>query len=306
VVAAGVLGYGVEAADAVDFGQLGAIVTRSTTRSPRSGNRPVRMVEVAGGGVVHSIGFQNPGVESALERFASRWAALSMPVIVSVAAESPIGFGELAEALDGQPGVAAIELNLSCPELARGQDFALDEDAANRATSAARERTDLPLIVKLSAAAPDIRSVAIAVAEAGADAISCSNGLPASTIDLLGRVRNPHQQSRYATLSGPPMRTIALRAVAEIAQAVRIPIVGIGGVTSLDDVLDYVAAGATAVGVGSAVFADPRLPSRLTLELERYLFEQGIATLAEIRGTALAKRRKPATTKVRESSSVPD
>ena len=161
------------------------------------------------------------------------------------------------------------------------------------------------MIVKLSAGAPDIRSVAIAVVEAGADAISCSNGLPASVIDLLGRVRGPTQQSRYATLSGSPIRAVALRAVAEIAQAVRVPIIGIGGVTSLGDVLDYVAAGATAVGVGSAVFADPELPSRLTLELERHLFDEGIASLAEIRGSALAKRRQAARSRVRGSNVLP-
>ncbi len=305
VIAAGVLGYGPEATDAVDLELVGAIVTRTTTRTSRSGNPPIRMVEVSGGGVVHAIGLQNPGVEAVLERFSTRWGALPLPVIVSIAAESPLGFGELAEALDGQPGVAAIELNLSCPELARGQDFALDEDAADRATSAARERTDLPLIVKLSASAADIRSVAIAVTEAGADAISCSNGLAASTIGLLGRVRSSLQHARYATLSGPPIRAIALRAVSEIAQAVRIPIIGTGGVTSLEDVLDYVAAGATAVGVGSAVFADPALPPRLTLELERHLFDSGVASLAEIRGTALARRRRPSEAKLRESSSPP-
>jgi dihydroorotate dehydrogenase (NAD+) catalytic subunit len=306
VVAAGVLGYGVEAIDAVDFALIGALVTRTTTRRPRSGNQPARMVETAGGGILHAIGLQNPGVEAVLDRFSGRWGSLGAPVIVSIAAESAIGFGELAEALDGQPGVAGIELDLSCPELARGLDFALDEDAADRATSAARERTDLPIIAKLSAAAPDIRSVAMAVVEAGADAISCSSGLPASSIGLLGRVRSPQQQPRYATLSGSPIRHVSLKAVSEIAQAVGVPIVGIGGITSLDDVLDYVAAGATAVGVGSAVLADPGLPSRLTLELERHLYEAGVASPAEIRGSALARRRKAASTKVRASRSLPD
>jgi dihydroorotate dehydrogenase (NAD+) catalytic subunit len=303
VVASGVLGYGAEAAESLELDRIGAIVTRTTTRGSRSGNAPLRMVEVASGGVVHSIGFQNPGVVAVLDRFSGRWSNLGTPVIVSIAAESALGFGELAEALDGQPGVAGIELNLSCPELARGQDFALDEDAADRATSSARERTDLPLIVKLSAAASDIRSIAIAVVEAGADAISCSNGMPASAIDLLGRTRSPSQPARYATLSGPPIRAISLRAVSEIAQAVRVPIIGTGGVTSLDDVLDYVAAGASAVAVGSAVFADPTLPSRLALELERYLYDQGVATIAEIRGSALARRRRPSSPKVRASSS---
>jgi dihydroorotate dehydrogenase (NAD+) catalytic subunit len=304
VTAAGVLGFGVEAGDSVELDGIGAIVTRTVTRHSRSGNPPIRMVEVDGGGLVHAIGLQNPGVETALDRFSARWAALPVPVIVSIAADSPLGFGELAEALDGQPGVAGIELNLSCPELARGQDFALGEDAADRATASARERTDLPLIVKLSAAASDVRSIAIAATEAGADAISCSNGLPASAIDLTGRIRSPLQPARNATISGPPIRAICLRAVSEIAQAVRIPIIGSGGVSSLDDVLDYVAAGATAVAVGSAVFADPALPSRLTLELERHLLDEGVASLAEVRGSALARRRKPAGAKVRESRSV--
>jgi dihydroorotate dehydrogenase (NAD+) catalytic subunit len=158
----------------------------------------------------------------------------------------------------------------------------------------------------LSAAAPNIRAVAIAVVEAGADAISCSNGLPASAIGLLGRVRGPQLSTRYAVISGPPIRAISLRAVAEIAQTVRVPIIGIGGVTCLDDALDFVAAGASAIGIGSAVFADPGLPARLTLELERHLFDEGIASLEEIRGSALAKRRKPSAGRVRASRSLRD
>lgn len=293
LVASGVLGYGVEAADAVDLGAVGALVTRSTTRDPRSGNPPRRMVEVAGGGLVHAIGYQNPGIEALLDRFPGRWSSLAVPVIVSIAAGSAVGYGELAELLDGQPGVAAIELNLSCPELARGADFSLDEDAADRAVAAARERTDLPLLVKLSASAQDIRSIAVAVAEAGADAIVCTGGLPASALDLgqaPGVMRGG--TAPRAMLSGPPIRPLALRAVSEIDAAVRLPIVGIGGISSLADVLAYVAAGATAVAIGSAVFVDPDLPSRLALELERYLLDRGISSVASLRGSASPRRRR--------------
>jgi dihydroorotate dehydrogenase (NAD+) catalytic subunit len=298
MVASGTFGYGIEYGDVVDVQRLGAICSKGTTLRPRVGNPPPRVTETPAG-MLNSIGLQNPGVDAVLDKYSATWASWDVPVIVNVAGESIEDYVEVCRRLDGQPGVAGIELNISCPNVgAGGLQFALDPDAAGDLTAAVRKATDLPLMVKLSPAATDIRTIAKRIADGGADAISACNTLPGMAIDrpkrkaLLGNV--------YGGLSGPALKPVALRVVYEVAQVVKIPIVAIGGVGSLDDVLDYLYAGAVAVQVGTAVFADPVLPLRLTDALADFCAEHGHGSHLEMVGAALPQRREKPSLKVSE------
>jgi len=289
LVASGTFGYGTEYADVVDIQRLGAICCKGTTLRPRLGNPPPRVTETPAG-MLNSIGLQNPGVAGVLEKYAPRWAGWDVPVIVNVAGESVEDYVEVARRLDGQPGVAGIELNISCPNVGKGGlQFALDPDGAAEVTRAVRAATDLPLMVKLSPAATDIRAIAKAIQAAGADAISAVNTLSGMAIDL--NRRKPLLGNTYGGLSGPALKPVALRVVYEVAQVVDIPIVAIGGIGSLDDVLEFLYAGASAVQIGTAVFADPVLPVRLIDELEAWLAARGYGTPREIVGAALPQRR---------------
>lgn len=290
LVASGTFGYGVEYGDVVDVERLGAICSKGTTLRPRVGNPPPRVTETPAG-MLNSIGLQNPGVDGVLEKYADRWAGWHVPVIVNVAGESVDDYVEVARRLDGQPGVAGIELNISCPNVGRGGlQFALDPDGAAAVTAAVRAVTELPLIVKLSPAATDVRAIAAAIEGAGADSISAVNTLSGMALDR--DRRKPLLGNTYGGLSGPALKPVALRVVYEVAQQVKIPIVAIGGVGSLDDVLDFLMAGAVAVQVGTAVFADPTLPVRLVDELAAWCKANGLASHLELVGAALPSRRQ--------------
>ncbi|MET0772261.1 MAG: dihydroorotate dehydrogenase [Candidatus Limnocylindrales bacterium] len=292
LVASGTFGYGIEYGEVVDVDRLGAICCKGTTLKARVGNPTPRVTETPAG-MLNSIGLQNPGVDAVLERYAPRWASWQVPVLVNVAGESVEDYVAVARKLDGQPGVAGIELNISCPNVGKGGlQFALDAGAAGEVTRAVRRATDLPLLVKLSPAASDVRAIAIAIEDAGADAITAVNTLSGMAIDRRGR--KPLLGNTYGGLSGPALKPVALRVVYEVAQVVDIPIVAIGGVSSLDDVLDFLMAGACSVQVGTAVFADPVLPVRLIDELEAWCRDQGLASHRELIGAALpAKRGRP-------------
>jgi dihydroorotate dehydrogenase (NAD+) catalytic subunit len=291
LLGSGAAGYGPELEDLVAPERLGAVVTRGTTLRARTGNAPPRMTRVPGG-LLNGVGLHNPGLEAVLDRYAEAWARWPVPVIVNLGADSAGDFAELARRLDGVPGVAGIELNLSCPNTDRGGNlFGLEADAAGAATAAVRRATDLPLLVKLSPTASDPRAVARAVAEAGADALSAINTLPGLAV-AADRSR-PALGSTYGGLSGPALRPVGLRVVHEIALGVSIPIVALGGVTSLADVLDYLAVGATAVGVATAAIGDPSLPGRLAEELAAECRWRGLTSHRPLVGTALARRAAP-------------
>ncbi|CAN5752764.1 dihydroorotate dehydrogenase [soil metagenome] len=295
LVASGTFGYGVEYGDVVDVERLGAICCKGTTLRPRVGNAPPRVTETPAG-MLNSIGLQNPGVKGVLEKYAPRWAGWTVPVIVNVAGESVEAYVEVARRLDGEPGIAGIELNISCPNVGKGGlQFALDAEAAGAVTAAVRAATELPLMVKLSPAAPDVRAIARAIEDAGADSISAVNTLSGMAID---RARErPLLGNTYGGLSGPALKPVALRVVYEVAQAVKVPVVAIGGVGSLDDVLDFLMAGAVAVQVGTAVFADPVLPLRLVDELADHCAREGLSSHRELVGRALPRRRDRPSTK---------
>ncbi|HEX2626151.1 MAG TPA: dihydroorotate dehydrogenase [Candidatus Limnocylindrales bacterium] len=288
LVASGTFGYGTEYADVVQVQRLGAICCKGTTLRPRVGNPTPRVTETPGG-MLNSIGLQNPGVDAVIEKYASTWAGWQVPVIVNVAGESVADYVEVARRLEGVPGVAGIELNISCPNVGRGGlQFAIDAGAAGEVTAAVRRATDLPLLVKLSPNVADVRPIARAIADAGADALTAINTLsgiavgPSRTRPLLGNI--------YGGLSGPAIKPVALRIVYEASQVVDIPVVAIGGVTELADVLDFLAVGAAAVQVGTAIFADPTLPVRLVDQLADECRRRGLSSYEPLIGTALPKK----------------
>ena len=289
LVASGTFGYGVEYGDVLDVQRLGAICCKGTTLKARIGNPPPRVTETPAG-MLNSIGLQNPGVDAVIEKYAGLWASWSVPVIVNVAGESIEDYVGVARKLDGVPGVAGIELNISCPNVGKGGlQFAVDRDAAAAVTSAVRRATDLPLMVKLSPNVADVRSIAEAIEGAGADAISAINTLSGIAIDR--RTRRPLLGNVYGGLSGPAIKPVGLRVVYEVCQVVRIPVVAIGGIVTLDDALDYLAAGAVAVQVGTAIFADPDVPLRIVDGLRAHCAERGLDSYGPLVGTALPERR---------------
>jgi dihydroorotate dehydrogenase (NAD+) catalytic subunit len=288
LVASGTFGYGIEYGEVVDVQRIGAICCKGTTLRPRAGNPPPRVTETPGG-MLNSIGLQNPGVDAVIERYGPIWQGWRVPVIVNVAGESIEDYVAVARRLDGVPGVAGIELNISCPNVGKGGlQFAIDRDAARAVTAAVRRATSLPLLVKLSPNVADVRPIAQAIEEAGADAISAINTLSGLAVSA-DRTR-AFLGNTYGGLSGPAIKPVALRIVYEVAQVVSIPIVAIGGVTNLGDVLDFLACGAVAVQVGTAIFADPELPVRLADELRAECLRRGLASYEPLIGTALPKR----------------
>jgi dihydroorotate dehydrogenase (NAD+) catalytic subunit len=288
LVASGTFGYGIEYGDVVEVDRLGAICCKGTTLRPRIGNITPRVTETPGG-MLNSIGLQNPGVDAVIEKYAETWTGWKTPVIVNVAGESVADYVEVVRRLDGVPGVAGIELNISCPNVGRGGlQFAIDAGAAGEVTAAVRRATDLPLLVKLSPNVADVRPIARAIADAGADALTAINTLsgiavaPSRTKPLLGNI--------YGGLSGPAIKPVALRIVYEVSQIVDIPVVAIGGITELADVLDFLAVGAVAVQVGTAIFADPTLPVRLVDELAAECRSRDLSSHADLVGTALPRK----------------
>lgn len=291
IVAAGGAGYGNELLESVGDSTPGAIVTRSVTIGAHRGNPAPRMVSRPGG-LISSVGLHNPGIEAMLRRQAPHWTTSEVPVIVSICADDATDIAALARALDIEPGAAGLELNLACPDHGRrGLPIGHDVAASEIATVAARAATDLPLIVKLTATAPDIREIARAVAAAGADAISAIDAFPVLALQRDDGTQAPALGTTYGGLSGPALKPIALRVVFEIAQVVRIPIIGCGGISSLDDVLEFLAAGATAVGMATAALAEPDLPFRLAAELAAWCRDHGTTSPAELTGAALPPRR---------------
>jgi dihydroorotate dehydrogenase (NAD+) catalytic subunit len=288
LVASGTFGYGIEYGDVVDVQRIGAICCKGTTLKPRIGNPPPRVTETPGG-MLNSIGLQNPGVDAVIEKYAPLWQAWQTRVIVNVAGESIGDYVEVTRRLDGVPGVAGIELNISCPNVGKGGiQFAIDASAAGAVTAAVRRATDLPLLVKLSPNVADVRPIARAIEEGGADAITAVNTLSGIAVDP-GR-RRPLLGNTFGGLSGPAIKPVALRIVYETAQVVKIPIVAIGGITELADVLDYLAVGAVAAQVGTAIFADPTVPTRLVDELAAECRRRRLGSYTELIGTALPAR----------------
>jgi dihydroorotate dehydrogenase (NAD+) catalytic subunit len=286
MAASGTFANGVEYSKILDIQRLGAIVSKAITLRPRRGNSQPRLIETAGG-MLNSIGLQNIGVAAILKDVAPVWSTWRVPVIANIAGESISDYAELARRLDGVPGVSGIEMNISCPNVESGLDFGVEPRAAGVVTRAVRRETQLPLLVKLSPNVTDLVSIASAVVDAGADALTLINTYPAMRIDI--EARRPALGWGSGGLSGPALRPIALRLVYQVASALpNIPIVGCGGVMSGDDAVEFLMAGASAVQVGTATFLNPRAPLDVIEGLEAFLHREGIEDVREIVGATLS------------------
>lgn len=284
MTASGTFGFGNEYARLLEVAKLGAIVTKGVTLRPRRGNAQPRLVETPAG-MLNSIGLQNPGAEAVIAQKASMWARLDLPVIVNIAGETVEEYAELAEMFDSVAGVAALEVNVSCPNVKVGaMAFGVDPKAAAEVTSAAKAATSLPVIVKLSPNVTDIVEIAQAVVEAGADAVSLINTLLGMVIDI--RARRPLLSTITGGLSGPAIRPVALRMVYQVAKAVAVPIIGVGGITSTEDALQFLMAGASAVQVGTATFVNPTTATDIVEGLAAFLEAEGLSSIADIIGVA--------------------
>jgi dihydroorotate dehydrogenase (NAD+) catalytic subunit len=284
MTASGTFGYGTEYSQVFDIQRLGAIICKGTTLAPREGNPPPRLVETAGG-VLNSIGLQNIGVKALIEEKAPVWAGWRVPVIVNIAGDTIDEYAALAKRLDGVAGVSGLEVNISCPNVkAGGAYFGAVPDTAAAVTAAVRAVTTLPVIVKLTPNTGDICGVARAVASAGADAVSLVNSFKGMAIDI--STGSPAFSNLTAGLSGPAIKPLALALVYEVAGVVKIPVVGVGGIASAADALEYIMAGASAIEVGSATYRNPRAALDVLKGIEQFLDKEGIKKLAEIIGAA--------------------
>jgi dihydroorotate dehydrogenase (NAD+) catalytic subunit len=281
-VASGTYGYARECAPFDDFSKLGAIVPKSVTEQPRKGNAPPRVVETASG-MLNAIGLDNDGIEHFIGYHLPYLRTLGTQVVVNVAGKSVAEFARLAERLGGQSGVDAIELNLSCPNVAGGIDFAIDPDLAEKVVRAVRESCALPLLAKLTPNVTNLVPIAQAVAAGGADAVTLINTVLGTAIDW--RRRQPMLANVFGGLSGPAIKPIALRCVLQVRQAVAIGIVGVGGIATIDDVMEFLVGGASAVQVGTANFYDPGVATRLVDELPAAIAALGEESVAHIVGS---------------------
>src|SRR6202171_1555402 len=259
LVASGTFGYGVDAPQ-VDRASLGAIVSKGTTLRPREGNAPVRIAETPSG-MLNAIGLQNPGVNYVARVYAPQWATWELPVIVNVAGDSVDEYVAVASRLDGVAGVAGLELNISCPHVQRGLQFGVDPTLAAEVTRAVRAATDLPLIVKLTPNVTDIVAIARAVEDAGADAVSAINTYVGMAIDAARR--RPIISRGSGGLSGPAIKPLALHAVWQVAAEVHIPVIGVGGIMTPGDALEFLLAGATAGQLGTVNYVRPKAAAQM-------------------------------------------
>jgi dihydroorotate dehydrogenase (NAD+) catalytic subunit len=283
MTASGTFGNGLEYQKVFDIQRLGAIVSKAITRRPRRGNVQPRIAETAAG-MINSIGLQNIGLSAIIRDVAPVWETWEVPVIANIAGETEEDYASLASRLDGVAGVSAIEMNISCPNVESGLEFGADPDAANKVTKAVRRRTDLPLIVKLTPNVTDIVAVASAVVDGGADALTLINTYPAMSIDV--RTRRPALGWGAGGMSGPALKPIAVRLVYLVSQAVDVPVIGCGGITTGEDAVEFLLAGASAVQVGTATFRNPRAALDVLEGIEAYMREEGVEDVASLVGAA--------------------
>jgi len=282
--ASGTFGFGREYSPYMDINKLGAIVVKGTTLEPREGNPTPRMVETPAG-ILNSIGLQNPGADYLIQHYAPYFAGLDTNIIVNISGNSVEEYARLAARLDGVPGIAGLEVNISCPNVKKGGlAFGSDPAGAAEVTRAVKAATALPVVVKLSPNVTDIAAMARSVEEAGADGISLINTLLGMAIDV--RRRKPVLGNIMGGLSGPAVKPVAVRAVWQVYRAVKVPIIGMGGIVSAEDALEFILAGATAVAVGTANFINPRATLEVLEGIEQYLVAHGIEDIHELVGAA--------------------
>ena len=284
ILASGTVGYGPEYVGLIEFETVGAFVTKTVTVEPRPGNSPPRLVE-AGGGLLNAIGLENVGLERFLDEKLPEAARLTAPLIASIAGTSREEMARLSEAVGARNEVCALELNISCPNVERAAcPLWSDPDGAAGFVAEARAATDKPLLLKLSPQAANVEAVAVAAAEAGADALVVANTMTGMRIDLAAR--RPALGNTTGGLSGPPLRPVNLALVWRVAGAVDIPIVGSGGVGSARDALEYLMAGASAVEVGTALYRDPGAAATMVGGLIEFMEEDNVSEIRSYIGAA--------------------
>ncbi len=280
LAASGTFGFGEEFENFIDLKNLGGVMVKCITLKPRVGNPGVRITETPGG-MLNCIGLENPGIEKFLSEILPR-IKNKFNVIVNISGSSVEDYGELAKLLNVE-GVAAIELNISCPNVKDGGIiFGTNPAAAEKVTAAAKKNTDKPVIVKLSPNVTDITEIALAVESGGADCVSLINTLTGMEIDI--RTRKPTLGNITGGLSGSAVKPVAVRMVWQTSQVVKIPIIGMGGIRSAEDAAEFFLAGASAVAVGTANFSNPGVTKKIADGLEKYLQTQGLKNISELIG----------------------
>ena len=281
--ASGTFGIGTDHSDATEMTYLGAIVTKTTTLNPRFGNPQPRIAETSSG-MLNSIGLQNPGLEAVISDKAPSWTDIEVPIFVSIAAEDAAEFAYMAERLSTVAGVTGIELNLSCPNVAGGLDFSTDPKLASQVVEKVRKVTPLPIIAKLTPNVTNIIPIAQAVENAGANALALTNTLLGTAIDI--ERQKPILSTIFGGLSGPAIKPVVLAAVYKVAEFARVPIIGIGGIRTGADAIEFMLAGATAVQIGTGNFLDPETPRKVIQEIQEYMSQHNINKLSDIIGGA--------------------
>ncbi|HET6372471.1 MAG TPA: dihydroorotate dehydrogenase, partial [Candidatus Polarisedimenticolia bacterium] len=278
LTASGTSGYGLDLMKHFDISGLGGIVAKSLSLSPREGNRPERLAETSAG-LLNSIGLQNIGVTAFIDEKLPELRRHDVAVIANIFGETEEEFVELAKRLEAAVGLAALELNISCPNTARGGiEFGVDPDATFRVTAAVKKATRLPVIVKLSPNVTDIVVIARAAAEAGADILSLVNTFMGMAVNV--ERRRPVLSSGSGGVSGPAIKPLALHLLHRVSRHVPLPLIGIGGIRTGADALEFILAGASAVQVGTATFTEPAAGLRVVREIEEYCVRHGVAEVA--------------------------
>ena len=284
IAASGTVGYGMEYAKLVDINKLGAIICKGTTLKPRVGNAQPRIFETASG-VLNSIGLENIGIDALIKEKAPVWSKWNVPVIVNIAGESVDEYAELAYKLDGIKGVSGIEVNISCPNVARGgMEFGTNPRDAAAVTKAVKGHTSLPAIVKLSPNVTDIVEIASAVESEGADAISLINTLRGMAIDI--KAKKPFLGAAIGGLSGPAVKPVALYMVYRVSSAVKVPVIGGGGIACADDAIEFIMAGASAVWLSTAIMVNPAAPLEVLDGIAGYMKREGLKDVSQLVGVA--------------------
>lgn len=282
-VASGTFGYGPEYAELVDLNRLGAVTVKGICAEPHTGNETPRTFETASG-MLNAIGLPGPGAQGFVEKYLPFFDAFRVPLIVNIWGKTVEEYGRVTEILDAPARIDALEVNVSCPNVKEGGAlYGTDTDLFRTVVDEVRAKTDKPIIIKLAPNVADIKLFARAAEECGADAVSIMNSYPAMAIDI--ETRRPQLANRTGGLSGPAIKPIAVKLVWEAAQAVELPIIGMGGICTVEDALEFIIAGASAIAIGTANFTDPSTAVRIIEGIESWLVDRGIAAVDDLTGT---------------------
>ena len=284
-VASGTFGYGREYEEYIDIAGIGAVIVKGTTLEPRFGNAPPRIIETAAG-MLNAIGLENPGIEVFVNEYLPYLYAKKVTVIANLAGNTIAEYAGIAARLEGCPGIAGIELNISCPNVKQGGlQFGTDPIMVKNVVQAVKAETSLPVMPKLSPNVTDIVEIARAAQEAGADALSMINTLMGMAIDV--KTRRPVLANVFGGLSGPAIKPVALRMIYQVRREIDLPILGGGGIMNATDALEFIMAGSTAVSVGTGNFVNPQLADDIVSGLKTFMLQNKVQKLSDIAGAAI-------------------